>query len=213
MDDVEWRVSPTLVEYPAAVTQMQQRVKEIQQATASELIWLLEHPPLYTAGTSAKAGDLLTPDRFPVYASGRGGQYTYHGPGQRVVYAMLDLKRRMQPGPDLRRYVWLMEEWAIRSIAPFGITGERREGRIGIWVVDAQGREAKIAAIGIRVQKWVSFHGLCINVQPNLAHYAGIIPCGIQQHGVTSIAQILQRDVTMAELNAALKQCFAELAF
>ncbi len=176
-DPIEWRISDSPVPYPEAVRTMEERVAAIRAGTARELMWLLEHPPLYTAGTSARAGDLLQPDRFPVYASGRGGQYTYHGPGQRVAYVMLDLKRRE---PDLRRFVHDLEEWVIRTLAGFNVRGERRAGRIGIWVARPGGREDKIAAIGVRVRHWVSYHGIAINLDPELAHFTGIVPCGIE---------------------------------
>jgi lipoyl(octanoyl) transferase len=185
---LSWHRSEGVVDYPQAVAFMEQRVLEIHQQTASELIWFVEHSPLYTSGTSAKAEDLLLPDRFPVYAAGRGGQYTYHGPGQLVAYVMLDLKKHAGAAqPDLRAFVRLLEQWLIDSLAVLGIAGERREGRVGIWVKQAGGREAKIAALGIRVRKWVSYHGIALNINPNLDHFNGIIPCGIKEHGVTSL--------------------------
>jgi len=186
-------------------------VQAIRKGSAPELLWLLEHPPLYTAGTSAKPDDLLAPGRFPVYQAGRGGQYTYHGPGQRIVYAMLDLRRR---NPDLRCYVHALEEWVIRALARFNVTGERREGRVGIWVarhdLGLPMREDKIAAIGVRVRHWVTFHGLSINVEPDLSHFQGIVPCGIVQHGVTSLVD-LGLPVTMDDLDVALRETFDEV--
>lgn len=190
------------VAYEDAVRFMEERVADIRAGTAEEMIWLLEHPPLYTAGTSAKAGDLLD-TRFPVYQTGRGGQYTYHGPGQRVAYVMLNLKERQQH-PDIKQYVWRLEEWIIRALARLGVKGERRGGRVGIWVADGL-KESKIAAIGVRVRHWVTYHGISINVDPDLSHYAGIVPCGIKEHGVTSLAQLLGRPVAMEEVDQALK--------
>lgn len=195
--------SSTPVPYEDAVRAMEDRVAGIRAGTAQEMIWLLEHPPLYTAGTSAKAGDLLNP-HFPVHETGRGGQYTYHGPGQRVGYVMLDLKNR-QRQPDIRQFVGQLEEWIIRSLAHFGVKGERRAGRVGIWVDEGGMKESKIAAIGVRVRHWVTYHGIAINVDPDLSHYAGIVPCGIREHGVTSLARILNRPVSMAGLDEALK--------
>ncbi len=185
---------------------MENRVLSIREGTATEQIWLVEHPPLYTAGTSAKQAELLDPDRFPVFRTGRGGQYTYHGPGQRVVYVMLDLKAR---GQDLRAFVCALEDWVISTLAQFNITGERRDGRIGVWVDRGQGREEKIAAIGVRVRRWVTFHGLSINLDPDLSHYQGIIPCGIAEHGVTSLVD-LGLPVTMADLDTVLREKFEE---
>ncbi len=172
---VEWRVSDALVPYESAVAEMEARVAAIGAGVAPELVWLLEHPPLYTAGTSAVEADLLDPGRLPVFKTGRGGQYTYHGPGQRVAYVMLDLTRH---GRDVGCHVWRLEEWMIRVLARFGVTGERREGRIGVWVARGR-REDKIGAIGVRVRRWVTYHGLALNVDPDLANYAGIVPCGI----------------------------------
>ena len=203
---VEWLSSPAPVPYPEALATMEARAKAIADGEAPEAVWLLEHPPLYTAGTSAKAADLLTPDRFPVYASGRGGQYTYHGPGQRVGYVMLDVKAR---GGDVRRFVHSLEEWLIRALADLGVSAERRDGRIGLWVADsATGAENKIAALGLRIRRGVSFHGVSLNVAPDLSHFAGIVPCGISQHGVTSLAA-LGRTTDMAAVDAALKASFA----
>jgi lipoyl(octanoyl) transferase len=211
LDGPDWRTETGLVPYPEAVAAMEARVAAIRAGTARELVWLLEHPPLYTAGTSAKAADLLTPDRFPVFATGRGGQYTYHGPGQRVGYVMLDLKRR---GPDLRRFVRDLEAWLILTLARFGIAGERRAGRVGIWVARG-GREDKIAAIGVRVRQWVSYHGVALNRDPDLEHFSGIVPCGVagspaQPFGVTSLAA-LGVAVDNAALDAALRASFAEV--
>ena len=194
---------------------METRVADIRAGHARELIWLLEHPPLYTAGTSAKDRDLLQPARFPVHAAGRGGQYTYHGPGQRVAYVMLDLRRRRQ---DVRRFVSDLEEWTIRTLARFGVTAERRAGRVGVWVTrpdkpplfDGSPREDKIAAIGVRIRHWVSFHGISINVEPDLGHYDGIVPCGIAGHGVTSLVD-LGLPVTLADLDVALADTFDEV--
>ena len=208
---MEWRISEGLVDYPAALQAMEARVEAIRHQGAPELVWLLEHPPLYTAGTSARGADLLQPDRFPVYATGRGGQYTYHGPGQRVAYAMLDLKNR---GADVRRYVRDLEEWIIRTLARFNLKGERREGRVGIWVAH-DGREDKIAAIGVRVRRWVTFHGISINIDPDLSHFGGIVPCGIQETnaaplGVTSLAA-LGYLISMPEFDMALRGAFEEV--
>ncbi len=184
---LEWRRSHGHVPYERAVLAMETRVAALAQGNGDELVWLLEHPPLLTAGTSAAIGDLLDPDRFPVHQAGRGGKFTYHGPGQRVVYAVLDLRRRRQ---DLRWYVQSLEEWVIRTIAAFGIKGERRPGRVGIWVTTADGREHKIGAIGVRVRRWVAYHGIAINVAPELGHFDAIVPCGIAEFGVTSLAAL-----------------------
>jgi lipoyl(octanoyl) transferase len=205
-DGVEWRLSPGAVDYTAAVELMEDRVAAIRAGLAPELIWLLEHPPLYTAGTSARNEELLEPHRFPVYRAGRGGRYTYHGPGQRVVYVLLDLARR---GEDVHCYVHHLEEWGIRVLARFGIVGERREGRVGIWVGSDVG-EAKIVAIGVRVRRWVTYHGLAINIDPDLEHYRGIVPCGITEQGVTSLAALGVR-TTMSDIDAALRVTFAEV--
>jgi len=215
MPPVEWRRSEAPVPYPEALAAMDERVEAILAGRAGEQVWLLEHPPLYTAGTSAKPGDLLWPDRFPVYQSRRGGEYTYHGPGQRVAYAMLDLDRR---GRDVRAHVWRLEEWLIRTLAAFAVRGERRPGRVGVWVVradrppqpDGSPAEDKIAAIGVRVRRWVAFHGVAINVEPDLGHFAGIVPCGIRGHGVTSLVD-LGLPVTMADLDLALRAAFDEV--
>jgi lipoyl(octanoyl) transferase len=215
MNRPEWRISDQPVPYGEALADMEARVAAIRAGREAELIWLLEHPPLFTAGTSAKAQDLLQPMRFPVHVAGRGGQYTYHGPGQRVVYVMLDLRARKQ---DVRRFVSDLEEWTIRALARFGVTAERREGRVGVWVTrpdkpqlfDGSVAEDKIAAIGIRIRHWVSFHGLSINVEPDLSHYAGIVPCGIADRGVTSLVD-LGLPVTMVDLDAALAVTFDEV--
>ena len=204
---VGWAVSTDYVPYPAAVAAMEARAAAIAEGTAGELVWLLEHPPLYTAGISAKGADLIEPDRFPVFASGRGGQYTYHGPGQRVAYVMLDLTRR---GRDVRAFVEALEAWIIDALAAFNVVGEMREGRVGVWV-ERKGagwsREDKIAALGVKLRKWVSFHGISLNVEPDLSHFSGIVPCGQTEHGVTSLVD-LGLPVTMDEADAALKASF-----
>jgi lipoyl(octanoyl) transferase len=204
---IEWRISDTPVDYQAAVEMMERRVAAIRAGAAAELVWLLEHPPLYTAGTSARDEELLDPDALPVYRTGRGGRYTYHGPGQRIAYIMLDLRRR---GEDVRCHVHRLEEWVIRVLARFGVRGERRDGRVGIWVGRAGGVEEKIAAIGVRVRQWVTYHGLALNLDPELDHYRGIIPCGIAEHGVTSLAK-LGVTTTIEELDTALQDTFAEV--
>lgn len=204
---MEWKVASGLVEYPEALAVMAERVEKIRRKEADELVWLVEHPPLYTLGTSAKVGDVLAGD-IPAYETGRGGQVTYHGPGQRVVYLMLDLKRRAgDAGPDLRAYVQDLERWIIATLDAFGVEGFIREGRVGVWVETPQG-EAKIAALGVRVQQWVTSHGIALNVAPDLAHYTGIVPCGIREFGVTSLAA-LGVDVSMAEVDAMLREKFA----
>jgi len=208
LDPVEWVVSARPVGYPQAVAVMNARAAAIAAGTAPELVWLIEHPPLYTSGTSAQPADLIEA-RFPVFASGRGGQFTYHGPGQRVAYAMLDLKRR---APDVRRYVASLEEWIIRALAAFGVAGERREDRVGVWIARPErgaGHEDKIAAIGIRLRHWVSLHGIALNVAPDLSHFTGIVPCGVAdaRYGVTSLAD-LGIGATMAEVDAALRRAF-----
>jgi len=207
----EWRISKAPVRYPDAVAAMEARVAEIATDQAGELIWLLEHPPLYTCGTSGKAQDLLDP-RFPMFASGRGGQLTYHGPGQRVAYVMLDLKRRR---PDVRAYVANLEEWIIRTLAVFDVRGERRQDRIGVWVRrpdKGEGCEDKIAAIGVRLRRWVSFHGISMNVDPNLTHFEAIVPCGVAdpRYGVTSLAD-LGHPMRMAEFDVALRRAFQDM--
>lgn len=203
-----WAVSTAPVGYPEAVAAMESRAAAIAEGRAGELVWLLEHPSLYTAGVSAKPADLIDPDRFPVFESGRGGQFTYHGPGQRVAYVMLDLTKRRR---DVRAFVAALEAWVIGALAAFNVTGEVREGRVGVWVERrAPGvppREDKIAAIGVKLRKWVSFHGISLNVEPDLGHFGGIVPCGVTQHGVTSLVD-LGLPVTMDEADAALKASF-----
>lgn len=215
---VEWVVASGLVPYQQAVAYMEQRVADIIRGQAAEMVWLLQHPPLYTAGTSANEQDLIAPDRFPVHASGRGGQYTYHGPGQRVAYVMLDLRAR---GRDVRRFVRALEAWVIHSLCILGIDGQVREDRIGVWVTregagDSSGmaREDKIAAIGIRLRRWVSFHGISLNVCPDLSHFEGIVPCGITEHGVTSLVDLaadLGTAHTMQTADAALRVAFEQV--
>ncbi len=202
----EWRVSSRRIPYPEAVSAMESRVAAIRLGAAQELVWLVEHPPIYTAGTSANDSDLLDA-RFPVFRTGRGGQFTYHGPGQRVGYVMLDLRQRKA---DVRAFVRDLEEWMIRALARFGVKGERREGRVGIWVARGGGREDKIGAIGVRVRHWVTFHGVALNVHPDLSHFAGIVPCGVRGHGVTSLAD-LGLNVSLADADAALKAAFVEV--
>ncbi len=209
---VEWITSQGLTGYPQALAVMEARADAIAKGTADEAIWLVEHPPLYTAGTSANRADLLTPDRFDVYEARRGGQYTYHGPGQRVAYIMLDVGKR---GRDVRAFVCQIENWIIATLDTFNVTGERRTGRVGVWVTrpdkplqaDGTLQEDKIAALGIRLRKWVSFHGLSINVEPDLSHFDGIVPCGISAHGVTSLVD-LGLPVTMDDVDVALRQTF-----
>ena len=207
---VGWAVSTGYVDYPAAVAAMEARAAAIAEGTAGELVWLLEHPPLYTGGVSAKADDLIAPDRFPVFASGRGGQYTYHGPGQRVAYVMLDMTKR---GRDVRAFVQALEAWIIAALATFNVVGEMREGRVGVWV-ERKGpgwsREDKIAAIGVKLRKWVSFHGISLNVEPDLEHFTGIVPCGQTEHGVTSLVD-LGLPVTLDEADAALRASFTRV--
>jgi lipoyl(octanoyl) transferase len=208
---VEWRVSSAPIAYEAAVVAMEARATAIAAGEAQELVWLLEHPPLYTSGTSAKPADLLDA-RFPVFATGRGGQFTYHGPGQRVVYLMLDLKRRR---PDVRAYVANLEQLAIQTLAAFNIHGERREDRVGVWVArpdKGERHEDKIAAIGVRLKRWVTLHGISINVEPDLSHFAGIVPCGVEDRrfGVTSLVD-LGLPVTMHDVDVALKKSFGDI--
>lgn len=202
---MEWRTSDSPENYPEALSWMEDRVAAVRAGTQPECVWLLEHPPLYTAGTSARPADLLEPDRFPVFTAGRGGEYTYHGPGQRIAYTMLDLKARR---PDVRWFVNALEQWIILTLSGFGVAGERREGRVGVWVVTDSG-EKKIAALGVRVRKWVTFHGLSINVDPDLAHFEGIVPCGIQEYGVTSLAD-LGIDATMSDVDRMLRKTFGQ---
>jgi lipoyl(octanoyl) transferase len=212
---VEWIISDSLVDYDEAVAWMEARAEAIASGEAEEAVWLLEHPPLYTAGTSAKVEDLKDPDRFPVHETRRGGQYTYHGPGQRVVYVMLDLNRR---GRDVRAFVTALETWVIAALADFNLRGEIRAGRVGVWIArpdkpplpDGSPREDKIAAIGVRLRKWVSFHGISINQDPDLAHFDGIVPCGIEGHGVTSLVD-LGLPVTMEDVDVALRRSFDQV--
>ncbi len=211
---VSWITSDSYVPYPTAVAEMEARVEEIGKGTADEAIWLLEHPPLYTAGTSANPTDLVDSDRFDVFKSHRGGQYTYHGPGQRVAYVMLDLNKH---GKDVRRFVMKIEDWVIATLAEFNVTGERRQGRVGVWVTrpdkplnpDGSIREDKIAAIGLKMRRWISFHGLSINVEPDLSHFDGIVPCGIKEHGVTSLVD-LGLPVTIEDVDNALKRTYPQ---
>ncbi|MGF1641650.1 MAG: lipoyl(octanoyl) transferase LipB [Rhodospirillales bacterium] len=202
---MEWLISDRPVAYPAAVAFMERRVEAIRERRAAEAVWLLEHPPLYTAGTSARDAELLAPDRLPVYRTGRGGRYTYHGPGQRIAYVMLDLRPR---GSDLRLFVGALEAWLIATLARFGVRGECRAGRVGVWVDVGGGRDAKIAAVGVRVRRWISYHGVALNVNPDLAHFAGIVPCGLAGHGVTSLAA-LGIAARVREIDAALRETFA----
>ncbi|WP_050602593.1 lipoyl(octanoyl) transferase LipB [Ruegeria sp. 6PALISEP08] len=212
---MEWKITDGLTSYDDAVAFMEARVADIARGDAEECVWLLEHPPLYTAGTSAKIEDLTDPDRFPVYESKRGGEYTYHGPGQRVAYVMLDLNKR---GRDVRQFVKQLETWVISALAEFNVHGEIRDGRVGVWVrrddkpltVTGKPAEDKIAAIGLRLRKWVSFHGISINVEPDLDHFSGIVPCGISEFGVTSLVD-LGLPVTMADLDAALEKTFVDV--
>jgi lipoyl(octanoyl) transferase len=210
---IEWRIQDGLTDYPEAIETMRARVADIRAGTADELVWLVEHPPLYTAGTSARAEDLQQPDRFPTFEAGRGGQWTYHGPGQRTGYVMLDLTQRhgTVPARDVRCYVHGLEEWLIRTLDRFNIRGERREGRVGIWVADKMaGTESKIAALGVRVTRWVSWHGVALNVEPDLSHFGGIVPCGIAEHGVTSL-HALGILATMEEVDSALRSTWSEV--
>jgi lipoyl(octanoyl) transferase len=208
---VEWRISDRPVDYPAAVAEMESRAAAIASGEASELVWLLEHPPLYTSGTSGKEADLIEA-RFPLFSTGRGGQVTYHGPGQRVAYVMLDLKKRR---PDVRAYVAALEDWIIRTLAAFNVRGERREDRVGVWVRrpdKGAGFEDKIAAIGVRLKRWVSFHGIAINVEPDLSHFSAIVPCGVvdPRYGVTSLVD-LGHLLSMADVDIALRNAFEEV--
>jgi lipoyl(octanoyl) transferase len=207
VQEIEWRTSPIPVDYETAVKEMEARVSAIREGRAPELVWLLEHLPLYTAGTSARAEELLDPRHLPVHRTGRGGRYTYHGPGQRIAYVMLDLTRRDR---DVRCHVHRLEEWMIRTVARFGVKGERHDGRVGIWVPRPSGHEEKIAAIGVRVRRWVTYHGVALNVDPELDHYRGIVPCGIADHGVTSLAQ-LGVAATMTEVDRTLRERFGEI--
>jgi lipoyl(octanoyl) transferase len=209
---VEWRVEPGLTAYEHAVAFMEARAAAIREGSAGEMVWLVEHPPLYTAGTSAQPEDLVDPGRFPVFNAGRGGEYTYHGPGQRVAYVMLDLKRRRE---DVRAFVAALEDWIIATLGEFNVRGERREDRVGVWVVrpdrpklpDGTSAEDKVAAIGIRLRRWVSFHGIALNVEPDLSHFGGIVPCGVRGYGVTSLVD-LGLPVTMGDVDIAMKRGF-----
>lgn len=201
---VSWRVLDAPLAYPDAVGAMEAHVAEMAAGRAGETVWLVEHPACYTAGTSADPADLVAPDFLPVFKTGRGGQYTYHGPGQRVAYAMLDLRHR---GRDVRAYVHSLEAWIINTLADFGIDGKRRDGRVGVWVRRPHGGEDKIAAIGVRVKRWIAYHGISLNVEPDLSHFAGIVPCGVREHGVTSLAA-KGRIVTMEEVDQALRRAF-----
>ena len=213
---VEWVISDGLTGYQSALDFMESRVDAIAKGTADECIWLLEHPPLYTSGTSAKPADLIDPNRFPVFEARRGGEYTYHGPGQRVIYVMLDVGKR---GRDVRQFVKDMENWVIATLDTFNVKGEIREGRVGVWVqrpekppqADGSIAEDKIAALGIRLRKWISFHGISVNVDPDLSHFDGIVPCGISTHGVTSLVD-LGLPVTMTDFDVALRQAFDQIA-
>jgi lipoyl(octanoyl) transferase len=202
-----WALSPGLVPYPEAERAMEARADAIARGDEGELVWLLEHPPLYTAGVSAKPADLLDPQRFPVFRSGRGGQFTYHGPGQRVAYVMLDLTAR---GRDVRAFVQALQGWIIGALERLGVSGEVREGRVGVWTPQPGGREDKVAAIGVKLRRWVSFHGVSLNVDPDLGHFDGIVPCGVTLHGVTSLAALGAR-ASMAEADAALEASFVEI--
>lgn len=204
LSDIEWRVSPGLTDYPEALAEMEARAAAIQLGEAPELVWLLEHPPLYTAGTSADPAELLAGDRFPVFTAGRGGRYTYHGPGQRIVYVLLDLTKY---GRDVRHYVHSLEGWVIDCLAALGVPARRASGRIGIWTDDGD-TEAKIGAIGVRIRRWVSFHGFAINVAPDLSHFDGIVPCGISEYPVTSLEKLGGR-ATMKGVDQAIQQTFS----
>lgn len=209
-DGMEWIGANSLIEYADAVEAMESRVEGIIAGRADEMVWLLEHPPLYTAGTSAKPSDLIEA-RFPVFNTGRGGQFTYHGPGQRVGYVMLDLKRRAAPkAPDIRDYVQKLESWLIAALAELGIEGFIRDGRVGVWCMDKNGRECKIAALGIRVKKWVTYHGICLNHSTDLSHYGGIVPCGIREYGVTSLKE-LGISISTSELDICLRKNFEKI--
>jgi lipoyl(octanoyl) transferase len=207
----EWRIAEGLTAYPDALAAMRERVAAIRAGAAGELVWLVEHPPLYTAGTSARPEELTAPARFPIFAAGRGGQWTYHGPGQRTAYVMLDLERahgQVRPR-DVRCFVWGLEEWLIQALDRFDVRGERRDGRVGIWIAEGL-RENKIGALGVRVRQSVSYHGVSLNIDPDLGHYRGIIPCGVREHGVTSLAA-LGVTASVAEVDVALRRAFAEV--
>jgi lipoyl(octanoyl) transferase len=204
ISSVEWETAPMLVPYPQALADMEQRAADIADGRQPERIWLLEHHPLYTAGTSAKPSDLIQPNKLPIFNAGRGGEYTYHGPGQRIAYVQLNLANR---GRDVRCFVSNLESWIIAMLADFGLTGQRRAGRVGVWIEDEAGHDFKIAAIGVRVRRWVTLHGISINISPNLEHFSGIVPCGISKHGITSF-QKLGINVAMPEIDAALTKNF-----
>ncbi len=205
MPEIEWRIATSPVHYPEAIQEMELRVEAIESGQAPELLWLLEHPPLYTAGTSASDDELIDAHGFPIYETGRGGRYTYHGPGQRIIYALTDLRTRNR---DIRAHICRLEQWVIDVLKEFGIKGERRTGRVGIWV-DHDGREEKIAAIGVRVRRWISYHGLSLNVAPNLEHFKGIIPCGLPDYGVTSMQDIGVK-ASQTEVDEAFKKTFSK---
>jgi lipoyl(octanoyl) transferase len=207
MQPPEWRTSVLPVPYDHAVAEMEARVAAIRDSAAGELVWLLEHPALFTAGSSARPEDLLDPMGLPVFQTGRGGQYTYHGPGQRIAYVMVDLKQR---GGDVRAYVGDLERWLIETLEAFGVRGERRDGRVGVWVDRGHGEEAKIAAIGVRIRRWVTYHGISLNIAPNLDHYQGIVACGIRDHGVTSLAD-LGIAATMTDVDAVMRETFGAI--
>jgi lipoyl(octanoyl) transferase len=211
-EPASWVTQKDFTPYEEALATMQARAQAIREGTARELVWLVEHPPLYTAGTSAKREDLEDPERFPTFDAGRGGQWTYHGPGQRIAYVLLDLTRPhgIVPARDVRAYVCGLEKWLIATLREFGIKGETREGRVGIWVVRPDGGEDKIAAIGVRITRWVTWHGLSLNVNPNLEHFSGIVPCGIREHGVTSLAALGVR-ASLAEVDSALQRNWAKI--
>lgn len=204
---MEWKISDNLIDYEESLKWMEDRVASVINGDKDEAVWLLEHPPLYTAGTSANDSDLLIKDKFPVYRAGRGGEYTYHGPGQRVAYVILNLKARNSQ--DIRKYVYNLEEWIINSLKHFGVNGERRSGRVGIWTFD-KGKEAKIAAIGVRIRKWVTFHGISLNINPDLTHFNGIVPCGISEYGVTSLENLGIKTTTL-EVDEILKKEFTKI--
>lgn len=203
---MEWKTTKSLIEYSDAIAFMEKRIAQIHKSQATEMVWLLEHPPIYTAGTSAASHELINSDNLPVYVTGRGGKYTYHGPGQRVVYLMLDLKNR---GQDIRKYVANLENWLIASLAEIGLSSTKKEGKVGIWTKSINNEDVKIAALGIRVRKWVAYHGVAINVKPNINHYKGIIPCGISEFGVTSL-QELGYNLSLEDLDLILKEKFNE---
>ncbi len=207
MSDLEWLISDAAVPYAEALAVMEERIAEIRAGRAPEMVWLLQHPSIYTAGTSARDEDLLNPSALPVHRTGRGGQYTYHGPGQRIAYVMVDLRRR---GNDVRRYVRDLESWIIATLDRFNIRGERRAGRIGVWLPRGDGRDDKIAAVGVRVRHWITYHGISLNVDPDLSHYDGIVPCGVSEHGVTSL-DALGLPITMAEVDQELRATFGEI--